>query len=560
MTKDSLILSNKGYIPLEDIRVGDLVLTKSNTWHKVNKIFDNGINDTIFLNGMGFENIHCTPEHKFYVREMNRKGHSQKRFFKNPEFIEAKNICKKHYFGVPIIQEEIPFYTDNLEFWYLVGLYLGDGWLKFGKGYDVVFGLNSKKINKLNNNVDVNNWNWSIYEENTCSRLRFANKEFYKFIEKYIGTGSFEKHIPYEILCLPKEQLAQVYKGYLDSDGCNINRTDKFQFSSVNKNLIYSMSLIINKLFHRPTQISLVKVKPQKMICGRLVNQHNWYLLRFTMNKKKQDHAFYENGYIWYPFTKIENGLKERVYNIEIDIDHSYIVQGCISKNCQDFSVSGKQAGGDKNSGTRSSLMYETLRIVEKLKPNYVIWENVKNLLSKKHKHNFDNYIEEMEKLGYTSYYKVLNSKNYGIPQSRERVFTISIKKDLNQTFQFPKEFPLKIKLKDILEDKVDEKYYLTNRAIEGAKNTHFNQNKIEKRILNDKEVHPTICARFTGAPTLVQEELQLSGSYGRSFGSKGKLQDTEDVSDTLLASMGTGGGNVPIVLDGGGYGTDRFI
>ena len=194
--------------------------------------------------------------------------------------------------------------------------------------------------------------------------------------------------------------------------------------------------------------------------------------------------------------------------------------------------------------------MYETLRIVEKLKPNYVIWENVKNLLSKKHKHNFDNYIEEMEKLGYASYYKVLNSKNYGIPQSRERVFTISIKKDLNQTFQFPKEFPLKIKLKDILEDKVDEKYYLTNRAIEGAKNTHFNQNKIEKRILNDKEVHPTICARFTGAPTLIQEEHQLSGSYGRNFGSKGKLQNKEDVCDTLQAAMGTGGGNIPIILD----------
>ena len=66
---------------------------------------------------------------------------------------------------------------------------------------------------------------------------------------------------------------------------------------------------------------------------------------------------------------------------------------------------------------------------------------------------------------------------------------------------------------------------------------------------MNGKEVHPTICARFTGAPTLVE----LPGSYGRNFGSKGKLQDTENVSDTLLASMGTGGGNIPIVLDGGG-------
>ena len=133
---------------------------------------------------------------------------------------------------------------------------------------------------------------------------------------------------------------------------------------------------------------------------------------------------------------------------------------------CQDFSLAGKQAGGDKDSGTRSSLMYETIRIVEKLKPKYVIWENVKNLLSKKHKHNFDAYLETMEKLGYTNYYQVLNAKDYGIPQNRERVFTISIRNDLNKTFVFPPKQELKLKLKDMLEDEVDEKYYLSDRMI----------------------------------------------------------------------------------------------
>lgn len=210
----------------------------------------------------------------------------------------------------------------------------------------------------------------------------------------------------------------------------------------------------------------------------------------------------------------------------------------------------GNKLGGDKDSGTRSSLMYETLRIVDKLKPKYVVWENVKNLLGKKHIHNFENYIREMSELGYNSYYKVLNSKDYGVPQSRDRVFTISIRKDIDKgNFKFPEKQELKTKLKDLLEDSVDEKYYLTERAIRGGLETHYNQNKIEKRIMNGKEVHPTICARFTGAPTLVE----LPGSYGRNFGSKGKLQDIENVSDTLLASMGTGGGNVPIVLDGGG-------
>ena len=91
--------------------------------------------------------------------------------------------------------------------------------------------------------------------------------------------------------------------------------------------------------------------------------------------------------------------------NIEVDL----IMHG---SPCQDFSLAGKQAGGDKDSGTRSSLMYETIRIVDKLKPKYVIWENVKNLLSMKHKHNFETYLEIMEQLGYTNYYQVLNDKD----------------------------------------------------------------------------------------------------------------------------------------------------
>ena len=133
---------------------------------------------------------------------------------------------------------------------------------------------------------------------------------------------------------------------------------------------------------------------------------------------------------------------------------------------CQDFSLAGKGAGGDKDSGTRSSLMYETIRIVEKLKPKYVIWENVKNLLSKKHIHNFNAYLKTMEQLGYINYYQILNAKDYGIPQNRERVFTISIRKDINKVFTFPQPQELKLKLKDILEDNVDEKYFLSEKMI----------------------------------------------------------------------------------------------
>lgn len=146
------------------------------------------------------------------------------------------------------------------------------------------------------------------------------------------------------------------------------------------------------------------------------------------------------------------------------DIEVDLIMHG---SPCQDFSIAGNQAGGDEGSGTRSSLMYETVRIVAKLMPKYVIWENVENVLSKKHKHNFDNYIKKMDNIGFDSYYKVLNAKDYGIPQNRKRIFVVSIRKDINDNgFVFPKKKELKIKLKDMLEDNVDEKFYLSQKLI----------------------------------------------------------------------------------------------
>lgn len=164
------------------------------------------------------------------------------------------------------------------------------------------------------------------------------------------------------------------------------------------------------------------------------------------------------------------------------DIEVDLIMHG---SPCQDFSLAGLQAGGDEGSGTRSSLMYETIRIVKKLKPKYVIWENVKNLLSKKHRHNFDSYLEIMESLGYKNYYQVLNAKDYGIPQNRERVFTISIRNDIEKQFIFPPKQELKLKLKDMLEDNVDEKYYLSDKMQNYvlATNEDGTDNKFANRV-----------------------------------------------------------------------------
>lgn len=137
---------------------------------------------------------------------------------------------------------------------------------------------------------------------------------------------------------------------------------------------------------------------------------------------------------------------------------------------CTDISVAGKQKGFIDEDGekTRSGMYYEGIRILRKKKPALSIIENVKNLTGKRFKNEFEMVLSDLDNAGYNSYYKVLNAKNYGIPQNRERVFIISIRKDLdNGKFKFPEPFDNGLRLKDLLEDEVDEKFYISDEKVE---------------------------------------------------------------------------------------------
>lgn len=151
----------------------------------------------------------------------------------------------------------------------------------------------------------------------------------------------------------------------------------------------------------------------------------------------------------------------------------SYADLWTISFCCQDISVAGKMRGLKPDSGTRSSLLWENIRLLKRAKddgtlPKYLMFENVKNLVSKKFIDDFNNLLEVLDELGFNSYWKVLNAKDCGVPQNRERVFVISIRKDIdNGKFEFPKPFDNGLRLKDVLEDNVDDRYYLSEQVQE---------------------------------------------------------------------------------------------
>ncbi len=127
---------------------------------------------------------------------------------------------------------------------------------------------------------------------------------------------------------------------------------------------------------------------------------------------------------------------------------------------CQDISVAGFQNGLNKHSGTRSSLLWECCKIIEYKKPKYLMMENVRNLIGKNHIANFEKFLLYLENLGYTNYWDVLNARDYGIPQNRERVFCISIL-DSKETFTFPEPTDLNIFMNDLLEETVADNFYL---------------------------------------------------------------------------------------------------
>lgn len=137
------------------------------------------------------------------------------------------------------------------------------------------------------------------------------------------------------------------------------------------------------------------------------------------------------------------------------------------SSPCQDFSNAGLQKGGDEGSGTRSSLLWECRRAIEIKRPKYLMLENVKALVSKKFLPLFHKWLKVLEDLGYTNYYGVLNAKDFNVPQNRERIFCISILGE-HDLYKMPTPVPLEIRLKDILEEEVDDKYVLSETAIQG--------------------------------------------------------------------------------------------
>lgn len=194
---------------------------------------------------------------------------------------------------------------------------------------------------------------------------------------------------------------------------------------------------------------------------------------------------------------------------------------------------------------TRSSLLVEYLRVIRANKPNFGIYENVKNIVGKKFKDTtFKLFTQELEEYGYNVYWKVLNAKHYGIPQNRERVYLIFIKKELdNGEFKYPEPFDNGIRLRDILDDEVDEKFYLSQKQINKIKTSTFTQ---ERTRIQNSECCQTLLSRDFKDPKCVQVG-QLYGTNKEPNPQAGRVYDPNYISPTMDTC--SGGNRMPKVI-----------
>lgn len=305
--------------------------------------------------------------------------------------------------------------------------------------------------------------------------------------------------------------------------GCQergIENSDLFDLEIVNTSEINKEAVVSYAAVHCGLTPELIDTYPDYPSEEEMARQLTEINLGFEPEKNKTFDWYKIVRKKYLPIRKywLANKLSHNLGDISRITGLSYADLWTCSFCCQDISVAGKMKGFSPDSGTRSSLLWENIRLLKRAKddgipPKYIMFENVKNLVSKKFMPDFNNLLDILNDLGYNSYWQVLNAKDCGIPQNRERVFVISIRKDIdNGTFTFPKPFDNGLRLKDMLEDEVDEKYYIENdnstKLIEQIETERESKLGIDLSINKPEVIDRANCitARYDGGISTIQK------------------------------------------------------
>jgi DNA-cytosine methyltransferase len=530
-----MIKTNKGYKKIVDITTEDFVLTHKNRYNKVVRTMKR-ISKKIFeMNFIGSDKQLLTENHPLFIKD---KG-----------WVKVKDVQIGDYIGMNINKKSENVYHITKTEAHLIGRYLADGLLEKNGRTRIVFCIGRKKREHFEKYLTEYKY-FINHKERNCSEYCIASAErLYNFCSQ-CKSGAKNKEIPEFLINLPKDILLELYNGYFEGDGhTEIKKPFRNAFNTTSKKLYLGLQDICIKLFGRvPTFYKRIDNRKESFsdsYTGTLIKEI----------KIKTNTQIIDKDYLWVRITKKnEIDWNDYVYNFEVEEDHSYTIDNLIIKNCQDVSMAGQR---DITKG-RTNLYREIIRISKEKKPKYMLLENVKGLLSMgKKDYMTTTYMQQilydLRSIGYDVIYKVLNSKHYGIPQNRERIwFVCKLGRWEWNEFSFPFPQPLKITLKDILEKEVDKKYYLSDLQIEKIKmRNRYGDHLFEHEI---PKVHNTLChigksdVGIINTQHITPEIKRIGGMYDQS--TRWGVYDSTGVAPSLVSAMGEGGGHVPMIMN----------
>ena len=554
-TTGTIVLTSSGYKEIQFVSLDDTLLTHTGTFQNIISLQGKIYNGTLYDLKLHYniDNITATEEHPFYVREcLSKELHT----FGPPQWKKACELSMTDFCGMVINRrKEIPDNMNSLDHWFMMGYFVGTA--KFGGWIHdintVCFNFNttvdmSEIINRISNVLPlVRNFGGLVYK---CINEKWSNI-LKGFINTTDLTISKTKLIPEWVQNAPKEFIKAFIDGYLATH--KTTNTD-YIITTTSHNIAYGLQRLYLKL--------------GKLICVHKIAyntiQYNTYQLIISDNKFGS--SFIEGDYVWWePLSITKRSVQsEVVYNFEVDNDNSYVVSNTIVHNCQGFSNAGKKRADDP----RNELVNEFVRVVNTVKPRYIIGENVHGLLSrqgndpvtKKLRPIIDIIRDLFSAIGYNITYKVLKATDFGVPQERRRLIIVGTPQkggglyphmpwDSLSTPTFPKATSIRGFLETHLEGAVSFK----EENIPDGLSRHYWIITKDKEILG--KPHPNLVRLNGGIRNKSSKEREAQGSQNDdpvtveggliSFGVRksayhGQILDPDLPCKTIICTYGT--------------------
>ncbi|EPS8003816.1 Dam family site-specific DNA-(adenine-N6)-methyltransferase [Escherichia coli] len=394
-TAGHMVLCKNGYKPIENVCPGDYVVSHLGRLQQVKRV-GSKIANTGLLNAVGQPlGIRTTNDHPFLaVRWKAQNTRKNGTYFKRellsePEWRAACDMpgyqwCALTNFNIASPDICSRFLSEE-QAMYLAGAYVGDGYIRRWRGKSkkaVVFGINCQKLRKFHCRIPENIF--SVASEIRGSIKVTLNDTCYaNWLNEHFGELSHAKRIPAWVMSHP---LRHVFlQGYLDTDGTPSGKAG-FRINSVSSALAWGVAGLSQTCGY-VSSVSFIEVEPKKVIEDRVVNQRNYYQVTICPQKLSRKSRL-AHGMLLRTVKEFKSVGLDTVYNIEVEGDHSYILNGAVVHNCQAFSIAGLRGGLDDERGALTLKYVELANAIDDkraesfLKPAVIVWENVLGVLS----------------------------------------------------------------------------------------------------------------------------------------------------------------------------------